>query len=99
MKLAAARKKKIIAAVVSAAVIISVAAVCIVKFVIIPETNYNNAVSMLEQGDYVMIAAAFSDFDEYKDSAEQYKKIKYVTTSYDEKSEFISAGNEYTAGL
>ena len=54
---------------------------------------------MLEQGDYVMIAAAFSDFDQYKDSAEQYKKIKYVTTSYDEKSEFISAGNEYTAGL
>lgn len=59
----------------------------------------DNAVSMLEQGDYVMIAAAFSDFDEYKDSAEQYKKIKYVTTYYDEKSEFISAGNEYTAGL
>lgn len=86
---------------VSAAVVIAVAAVIyLVKFVIIPETNYNNAVALLEQGKNREAAATFASLGEYKDSAEQNKKIlKDVISYYSEKSKLISAGGYHTVGL
>ncbi len=68
---AAARKKKTIAAVVSAAAIIAAAAACLIIFVVIPETNYNNAVSLMNEGKYDEAITAFEAMNGYKDSVEQ----------------------------
>ena len=68
---AAARKKKIVAAVVSATVLIATAAACLIIFVVIPETNYNNAVSLMNEGKYDEAITAFEAMNGYKDSVEQ----------------------------
>ena len=73
---AAARKKKTIAAVVSAAAIIAAAAACLIIFVVIPETNYNNAVSLMNEGKYDEAINAFESMNGYKDSAAQIEKCQ-----------------------
>ena len=68
------RRKKI-------AVVGSVTAVIIillVNTVIIPSIKYNNAVAMMENGQYNEAITAFTDFGDYKDSASKLTELVYL---------------------
>ena len=66
--LAAKRRK---AAIVAAAACVCIAAFLLVTKVIIPNKNYNAAVTLMDAGQYEEAIAAFEATDDYKDSKDQ----------------------------
>ena len=77
--------------------IIKIAApiICALNTVIIPNIKYNNAVALLEQGEYAKAAMLFAESGNYKDAKQRSR------TLWDEIAtrETISAGYSHTVGL
>jgi outer membrane protein assembly factor BamD (BamD/ComL family) len=90
----AKRKKQIrIATAVAAAVIIVAVAVGMVTTkVIIPNHNYNKAVSLMDAGNYDEAITAFEAMDGYKDSAAQITECKNLK-AYHAAAELMDSGD------
>ncbi len=66
-----AKKNKKIMILVAAAAIVCLAGILIVKNVVIPSSNYNKAVKLMESGDYEEAYAIFSELNDYRDSEDR----------------------------
>ncbi|MCI6434582.1 MAG: TIR domain-containing protein, partial [Clostridiales bacterium] len=66
---AAKRRKRSIR--IAACLVLIVAAVNVVKYIVIPALDYQNAVKLMEQGEYEEAIVAFTAMGDYRDSAEQ----------------------------
>ena len=75
---AAAKKAKKIAAIAAAAAAVCIAAVLIVTKVIIPGSNYNATVKLMNNGDYEEAITAFTALDGYKDSTDRISECRYL---------------------
>ncbi len=71
----AAKKTKKILSIAIPAVIAVIAIVLVATKVIIPNSNYNAAVDLMDNGKYEEAIAAFEAMDGYKDSSEKAKSI------------------------
>lgn len=72
------KKAKKAAVIVAALLAVGVAAYFAVTKVIIPNGKYNDAVALMEVGQYEEAITAFEAMDGYKDSAEQILECKYL---------------------
>lgn len=63
-------------------------------FVILPQINYNNAVEMMNNGDYRGAYEIFSELDEYKDSYSKKYECKYKEASDAFANEDYKTANE-----
>ena len=80
-----------------------IAFVIILNLVIIPTSNYNNAVSMLESGDYDNAINAFEAMGDYRDVKERITECKYKKAEayfkdgkYKEASEIYEKISDYS---
>ncbi len=94
-------RKKILAktAIIAAPILcVVIAFIILLNTVIIPNIKYNNAIALLEQGEYAKAATLFSESGNYKDSRQQsqslWNKIAKIASF-----ETISAGASHTVGL
>ena len=69
-------RRNAIIAFIAAAVLIAV--ICFVVNVLVPNSNYNYAVSLMDAGKYEEAIAAFEALDGYKDSTEKQKECYYL---------------------
>lgn len=74
-KIAAAKRKKVLLAVVCFAVV-AICAILLITKVIIPNSHYNDAVRLMENGDYDAAVEAFEELQGYKDSSEKIEECK-----------------------
>ena len=72
------KKNKIIASIAIPILLLVVFACIIYDAFIIPSNNYNDAMSLLEDGKYSEAEAAFQSLGEYKDSATMILECKYL---------------------
>lgn len=64
----AARKRKKLVLIIAAAVVLFASAGSVINFIIIPNNKYENAVALMDSGNYPQALAAFKDLGKYKDS-------------------------------
>ena len=101
---AAAKKTKKIVAIVAPVVIVCLAAVLLTTKVFIPNSNYNEAVALLNAGQYDEAIAAFEALGGYKDSPEQAELSKEAkreaenTAAYADAEALLVAG-DYDAAI
>lgn len=93
---AKAKKKKTTIGIISVAAIACVIAAIVAIKVVIPNSNYNKAVAMMENGEYESALAEFEKLGSYKDSQikieEAQKGVLYNEgVSYYEKAEYTNA--------
>lgn len=96
------KKTKKIAIIAGIAIAVVIAFIIVLKSVIIPASNYNNAISMMESGDYDNAIDAFEAIGAYKDAEEkitecQYKKAEayFKDGKYKEASEIYEKISDY----
>lgn len=91
---AATKKAGKIAAVCAAVAVVIIAAVLLATKVIIPNGKYNNAVALMEAGQYEDAIAAFEALNGYKDSTAQIETCKtYILDNrYNEAVALMEAG-------
>ena len=95
------KKKRTIARVsVLAAACACVAVILLVTQVIIPNKNYNNAVALMEAGNYDEAIAAFTELGDYKDSADKIDVCGLAIYGEEiwNKIKNINVGDTYTFG-
>ncbi len=93
------KRRKKIAVVGSVTAVIVVVAIIVVNTVIIPSIKYNNAVAMMENGQYNEAIIAFTELGGYKDSKQQHDEIWMNLQKTNNKQNNISSGGSYTVGL
>lgn len=73
------KRKRIITIIVTAvaAVIVGIAAVIVAVKVIIPNSKYSNAISLMNEGKYEEAVTAFTELEGYKDSTDKVAECKY----------------------
>ena len=82
------KKTKTLAIVGGIVAVIVIVFIIILKSVIIPSSNYNKAMEMMNAKDYEGARTAFSEMLDYKDSDEQYKECTYqIACQYLEKKD------------
>jgi len=93
-----AKRNKKIAAIMAAVAAAAVAFVIVRTSVIIPNGKYNDAVALMEAGNYRQAVAKFIPMYGYKDSAEQIAKAR---TNFRNQLDVltVSAGRYHTVGL
>ncbi|MBQ9762233.1 MAG: TIR domain-containing protein [Oscillospiraceae bacterium] len=74
---AAEQKRKAIKAAIVALCIIAIAAVLVVTKVIIPNNKYNDAMALLESGEYQKAIDMFTELGDYKDAQTMVWEAKY----------------------
>ena len=72
-----AAKRKKIAAICAAVAGVAIAAFLVATKVVVPNTQYKNAVALMENGQYEQAIAAFEALDGYKDSGNLIFEAKY----------------------
>ena len=77
------------------AAVIAVATYFAVTLVIIPNSNYNAAVKLMEKGKYEEAIAAFEELDDYKDSADKIEECNaaILETDYNNAIALMDEGN------
>ena len=82
-----AEKNKKIVVISSIMLGIVIVVIIVVNTVILPSIKYNNAVAMLENGQYDEATTAFTDLGDYKDSSNKISESKYLqaTKLFEEK--------------
>lgn len=83
-----AKRNKKIAIICAAVAVVALAAFLVVTQIIVPNAKYNDAVGLMESGQYEEAIAAFETMDEYKDSADKFLECKYLAAT-----EQMEAGN------
>ena len=80
---AAKRKKRNI--LIATCLVLIAAAAAVVKLIVIPALDYQNAVKLMEQGEYEEAITAFTAMGDYRDSAEQIQacEIGILDREYD----------------
>lgn len=82
------KKTKTLAIVGGIVAVIVIVFIIILKSVIIPSSNYNKAMEMMNAKDYEGARTTFSEILDYKDSGEQYKECTYqIACQYLEKKD------------
>lgn len=76
-----AKRNKTIAIVVSTVAVIAIAVMLLMKMVIIPNGKYNDAVALLEAGNYEEAAVAFEELGSHKNSAEMKLEADYLNAT------------------
>lgn len=71
------KKRKILLSVAASVACVAIAFVVVLNTVIIPNQKYNEAIALMEGGNYTEAIAAFEVLDDYKDSKQQITKSKY----------------------
>lgn len=91
--------------------VIFFSSICLVLFILISSgwmitkavshyNSYNNAVSLVDQGNYMAAAYAFENLDDYKDSKAKLKEIlPIIKSNTDIYMPYIAAGASHTVGL
>ena len=87
------KTSKIIISVLSAVVVLALAVVLIIT-VVIPAVNYKKATELLNNGEYVSAAAAFTALEDYKDAPEQ-----ILVCNYKEAERLESVGRKAAAAM
>ena len=72
-----AKRNKKIAIITAPIACVIIAFVIVLVTVIIPISNYNRAIALLDAGKYTEAVSAFEALGDYKDSAEKVKECKY----------------------
>ena len=72
-----AKKAKKIVAICAAVVVVIIAAALLTTKLIIPNAKYNDAVALMEAGQYVEAECLFSELGDYKDSETMLKDCQY----------------------
>ena len=85
------KRRKKIAVVGSVTAVIVVVAIIVVNTVIIPSIKYNNAVAMLENGQYDEAITAFTDLGNYKDSINKITETQNAKTEFKKNQKYDSA--------
>lgn len=87
-----AKKVKIISAIAAAVVVIASVFAVICVNVIIPNTKYNNAMSLFESGKYDEAYSAFKELGDYSNASEMLPEVRYQKAcSYLEQQKFEEA--------
>lgn len=74
-----ARRNKKIAIITASIVCVAIAFVIVLNKVIIPNGKYNDAVALMDAGQYEEAIVAFEAMDGYKESTEQITECKYLS--------------------
>ena len=87
-----AKKAKIISATVAAIALLGSAFAVLCVNVIIPNTKYNNAISLMESGQYDEAYSAFVELGDYSNATEQLLEVRYrQACSYLDNKDFDNA--------
>ena len=90
--------KKRILSIAIPAVIAVVAIFLVVTKVVIPNSNYNAAVELMNSGEYEQAIAAFEALGEYSDSASKIKECNYnLALNFMENSQYVDAYEAFIA--
>lgn len=76
----AAKKKKITTAVVISAICVVIAFVIVLNTVIIPNNKYNDAIALMEEGEYDKAYDIFAELGNYKDTADKIAVLRLERT-------------------
>lgn len=85
----AAKKKRI--GIISG--IAAVVVIVVLTTVVIPNSRYNNAVKLMEEGQYEEAIAAFRAMNGYKDSADQIAECKFLTLKNPQVGDYVLFGS------
>ena len=80
-------------------VAVVVAVIILLNTVIIPFTKYNNAVAMIENGQYYEAIIAFAELEDYKDSKQKHDEILMNLQKTNNNQKNILLGSYHTVGL
>lgn len=90
---ARAKKQKKAATIIISIAVAAIVVGCLLKWVVIPTVKYNQAVSLLESGQYDEAVAAFEAMESYKDSDSMVIETKY------QKSVALMNAGDYDAAI
>lgn len=77
---AAAKRKKVTIAIVAVAVCVAIAFLVVLNTIIIPNGKYNDAIALMESGNYSEAISAFEALDGYKDSGNKIQECNTAIT-------------------